>query len=76
MITNVSVTETNEIDGGIQVRWTSPFDIDKSQYPPPYEYKLYRSIGFGQDTFVEVTSTLIGDTVFTDTQIDTGIFST
>ena len=74
MITNVSVTETNEIDGRVQIRWTSPFDIDKNQYPPPYEYKVYRSLGFGQSTFVEVTATPIPDTVFIDTQINTRDF--
>ena len=74
IITNVSVTETSEIDGGIQIRWTSPFDIDKNQYPAPYEYKVFRSQGFGQNTFVEVTSTPIADTAFIDKQINTRDF--
>ena len=74
VITNVSITETNEIDGRVQIRWTSPFDIDKNQYPPPYEYKVYRSSGFGQNTFVEVTSKPIHDTLFIDAQINTRDF--
>jgi CHU_C Type IX secretion signal domain len=74
VITNVSVIETSESNGRMEIRWTSPFDIDKNQYPPPYEYKVYRSSGFGQNTFVEVTSTPIHDTVFIGTQINTRDF--
>ena len=74
IITNVTVTGTDEFDGKVQIRWTSPFDIDKNQYPPPYGYKVYRSLGFGQSSFVEVTPTPVHDTVFIDTQINTRDF--
>ncbi|HZB13250.1 MAG TPA: gliding motility-associated C-terminal domain-containing protein [Chryseolinea sp.] len=68
VITNVSILETSESSGKVEVRWTSPFDIDQNQYPPPYEYKVYRSTGFGQNDFIEVTSSPIRDTVLIDTQ--------
>jgi hypothetical protein len=71
VITNVSVVKS-ESNGSMLVRWTSPFDIDKIQYPPPYTYKLYRAAGFvNNGTFVEVNSIAIQDTVYTDTQVDT-----
>lgn len=71
VITNVSVVKT-ESNGSMLIRWTSPFDINKIQYPPPYAYKLYRATGFVNDgSFVEVNSVAIQDTLYTDTQIDT-----
>jgi hypothetical protein len=71
IITNVSVVETHETNGALQVRWTSPFDIDKNQYPPPYRYKVYRTEGVEGNDFVEVTSTAISDTTFVDAQSNT-----
>ncbi len=70
VITNVSIAETHEMNGSIQVRWTSPFDIDKTQYPPPYTYKVYRSSGIGNNTFAEITKDPISDTVFIDAPIN------
>ena len=74
VITNVSIVETSESSGKVEIRWTSPFDIDKNQYPPPYEYKVYRSTGLDQDTFTEVTSKPIRDTVYVDIQNNTEDF--
>ena len=62
VITNVSVIKTAQVDGRIEVRWTSPFDIDKTQYPPPYQYQVYRS---GLDGSMEkLTTSLQTDTVY------------
>ncbi len=70
VITNVSVMK-NDSNGSILIRWTSPFDIDKNQYPPPYTYKLYRATGFANNnSFVEVNSIAIQDTLYTDSEID------
>ncbi|HEX6225579.1 MAG TPA: gliding motility-associated C-terminal domain-containing protein [Chryseolinea sp.] len=71
VITNVSIAATSESEGKVEIRWTSPFDIDKNQYPPPYEYKVYRSDGFGNNIFTEVTPTPIRDTLFVDTPTNT-----
>lgn len=71
VITNVSVIETNNANGSIEVRWTSPFDIDKVQYPPPYMYKVFRSTGFESKDFVEITEAPISDTIYVDTGRDT-----
>ncbi len=66
VITTVSVTKTNATNGHTLVRWTSPFALDKNQYPPPYSYKVYRSDGLTDPDFVFVRGPL-QDTVFTDT---------
>ncbi|WP_276373055.1 gliding motility-associated C-terminal domain-containing protein [Chryseolinea sp. H1M3-3] len=74
VITNVSIIETHEMNGSIQVRWTSPFDIEKTQYPPPYAYKVYRSNGWENNTFTELTQDPISDTVFIDTPVNSQTF--
>jgi hypothetical protein len=71
VITNVSVLETGESTGKVEVRWTPPFDIDQNQYPPPYEYKVYRSTGFGNNIFTEITPNTILDTLLIDIQNNT-----
>jgi hypothetical protein len=71
VITNVSVVDTDESLGRAQVRWTSPFNIDKNQYPPPYKYKVYRSEETDNSDFVELTPSAITDTVFIDSEINT-----
>jgi hypothetical protein len=75
VITNVSVIETDELAGSVEIRWTSPFDIDKNQYPPPYMYKVFRSTGFRGGNFTEITESPISDTVYIDTGRDTHNFS-
>lgn len=72
VITNVSVRETNISAGEILIRWTSPFDIDATQYPPPYQYKVYRAEGITEgQPFELLTSVPITDTVFTDVNLNT-----
>ena len=75
VITNVSVVKTSAETGEILIRWTSPFDIDPVQYPPPYQYKVYRATGLIEGTPYEiVTSNAITDTVFTDSGINSEEF--
>lgn len=69
VVTNITVIKTDESDGKIEVRWTPPFDIDQNQYPPPYQYKVYRSETGGP--FEQVTSGTGSDTTFTDAGINT-----
>lgn len=62
VITNVSVVKTAGVDGRIELRWTPPFDIDKTQYPPPYQYHVYQS---GVDgSLAKLTTLLQGDTIY------------
>lgn len=73
VITHVSVEKTNLTDGEIRISWRSPFDIDRSQFPGPYEYKVWRATGFiGNVGLTEVhPGTLAGDTTIVDDGINT-----
>jgi hypothetical protein len=74
VITNVSVTRTSTSDGRIYVRWTKPFEIDRTQFPGPYQYEVYRGNGFaGVANAIKVNSGMLAenDTVFTDAGMNT-----
>lgn len=72
VVTNVSVENTDEENGEIQVRWTRPFDIDIQQYPPPYRYELLRkNESDPESAFQVVTTEKIADTVYMDTGLNT-----
>ena len=70
IITNVSVEETATEDGEIFVKWTPPYDIDKTLYPGPYTYELLRNTGFTGDTD-RISLGVTADTLFTDTGLNT-----
>ncbi len=70
IITNVSIEKTDPTTGEIFVKWTPPYDIDKTQFPGPYRYELLRSQGFTGSqnrTSLGITS----DTLFTDRGLNT-----
>lgn len=56
LITNVSITATDESDGQAFIRWTKPLvnDLDTIENPAPYRYQLLRSIA-GADNYEEIT---------------------
>ena len=62
VITSVSILKTADADGRVEVKWTPPFDIDKTQYPPPYQYHVYRSNLDG--SLEKLTTLLQADTVY------------
>jgi hypothetical protein len=67
VITNVSIERTAATSGKILVRWTPPFDINKTQFPEPYQYEVYRAEGFaGNANLTRVHPGLLSDTVFVD----------
>ncbi|MBL0742510.1 gliding motility-associated C-terminal domain-containing protein [Chryseolinea lacunae] len=65
VVTQVSVERSRAANGTTVVTWTSPFALDKAQYPPPYAYVIYRSEGFVGNTYVQVHGPQT-DTVFAD----------
>lgn len=70
IITNVSIEATDAASGEIFVKWTPPYDIDRTQFPGPFTYELVRRTGFtGNQNRVSVVST--ADTFFTDTGLNT-----
>ena len=66
---NVSVNMTDKTNGEIWVRWTSPFQIDRLQFPPPYTYEVYRTAT--GDDFQKITHSPIADTVLVDHLLNT-----
>lgn len=70
-ITNVSIESTDENNGEMFVKWTSPLEIDQTLFPPPFTYDLIRYQGFdGVTGRTEVLSKSV-DTVFNDTGLNT-----
>lgn len=71
VITNVSVDVTSRTDGEIFIKWTSPFEADPIQFPPPYKYELHRAEGFSGDVnLVQVFADKL-DTLYNDTFLNT-----
>lgn len=50
VLTHVSVLKTSPDQGRVRVSWWSPFDIDRTQFPEPYEYEIYRAEDFIGET--------------------------
>ena len=71
LITNVTVTETDQSNGEIFIKWTSPFDIDESVFPPPYSYELYRGEDFSSSQMQLISGGRIADTTFVDRGLNT-----
>jgi gliding motility-associated-like protein len=66
LITKVSVLETAE-NGKMQVEWTQPLELDKTQFPAPYRYRLFRAESLNGNNFTQVYETnTLTDTTFTD----------
>ncbi|TVR79690.1 MAG: gliding motility-associated C-terminal domain-containing protein [Chitinophagaceae bacterium] len=81
VILNASVLSTGVNNGEIFVSWAKPLvtvdNLDTLQFPGPYEFKLYRSVGFTENNPVEIASFTsptfggLNDTTFTDTGLNT-----
>jgi gliding motility-associated-like protein len=72
VITNVSVTSTDAVNGIMDIAWSKPSDLDQVQYPPPYEYRIFRATGISGNLFTYVNSTFdLNDTLFTDNSLNT-----
>lgn len=72
VITNVSVNTTHDLTGSIYIAWSWPKELDSSQVPGPYRYRIYRSNGVGSNNFLLIDSlNSLLDTIYTDTLINT-----
>ncbi|MBK8807726.1 MAG: gliding motility-associated C-terminal domain-containing protein [Bacteroidales bacterium] len=68
---NVSVEETDLLNGKILIRWTKP-SFDTSIYLPPYKYTLMRSTGIDGNNFQNIKDFYnLNDTVFIDSLLNT-----
>ncbi|MBL0744942.1 gliding motility-associated C-terminal domain-containing protein [Chryseolinea lacunae] len=74
IITHVTVEKTDMTTGQNRISWRSPFEVDKTQFPPPYRYDVYRTVGFasgrGTDS-VKISPVGFSDTTIVDTPINT-----
>ena len=73
VITHVSVEKTDRESGEIRVSWRKPFDANPVQFPPPYQYKVYRSTGLlrNRDSVDISPPGVFSDTTIVDTGLNT-----
>ena len=72
VMTNVSVENTDAVDGKIFVAWSKPTELDTLSVPPPYKYVIFRSDDLNPAAFVRVDSTFgINDTLLWDEGLNT-----
>lgn len=76
IITNVSIDVTDVSIGSDTVIWARPKELDTTNFPGPYHYKLYKTEGFGTaNTLIYTGPTnadiTILDTVFVENNINT-----
>lgn len=72
VITNVTVESTDQIQGAVRISWRSPFEIDRTQYPGPFRYEVYRAEGIeGTDAVLVSPQDGIPDTTFVDEGLNT-----
>jgi len=72
VMTNVSVISTDNSMGEMYVAWSKPIDLDSTQFPPPYEYRLQRADGIGGSNFSQIaTFPSLNDTIYNDVSINT-----
>jgi gliding motility-associated-like protein len=71
---NVSIRNTDPVNGSIFVSWKKPQKLDTIPALGPYEYLIYRATGTGGSEFTQIKSiqtATLNDTVFVDTLINT-----
>ena len=71
IITHVSVQNTDENEGAIQIIWAKPTEIDTTQLPGPYQYRLYGKSEDQTDFQLLKTYDELNDTTFVHTGLDT-----
>lgn len=70
VITQVSVTETDQSNGKIDLRWSPPDTIDVQQFPAPYQYNILMASGSGDLELLDSTAS-INDTIYEIVNINT-----
>jgi gliding motility-associated-like protein len=76
VITHVSVLQTNASAGIDSIMWSKPTEMDTTQYPGPYRYKVYHGLNANNvNTLIgqtaSTTSLYNSDTTFTHFNINT-----
>lgn len=76
VIKNVSVRNTDEVDGSVYISWKKPDKLDTIPANGPYKYLIYRADGVGGTTFQKIDSIFtndLNDTIKIDTLINTQV---
>jgi len=72
ILTNVSVRNTDVVDGSMYVAWSKPTELDVVQIPGPYEYRVLRSDVTDASNFQLIETYFdLNDTIFVDTLMNT-----
>jgi len=74
VITNVSVRNTDPVNGSIYVAWKKPDMLDTIPAPGPYEYRIFRAQGITSNDYsplYTIPTTDLNDTVYIDTLLNT-----
>lgn len=71
VITNVTVDLTSTSNGQITVRWREPFEADPAQFPPPYQYEVFRAEGFSGDFNLVKVGNRQSELFFVDSGLNT-----
>ncbi len=70
VLTNVTVDVTDPSVGQVTVKWRSPFQASKSQFPPPYTYVVLRSEN-SASAMKPANPGQLTDSSFADTNLNT-----
>jgi gliding motility-associated-like protein len=74
VIKNVSIRNTDEVNGSIFIGWKKPDKLDTIPANGPYEYLIYRASGVGGTDYQQIKSILtvnLNDTTYVDTLLNT-----
>lgn len=70
VITNVSVVQTDNLNGSIDLAWSPPTVFDAIGFPPPYRYLIHEQLTNNQEILIDSTLS-INDTTFSISNINT-----
>jgi gliding motility-associated-like protein len=74
IIRNVSVLNTDPVNGSIFIAWKKPDKLDTIPALGPYEYRIFRAQGIASTNFTQIAlipTTDLNDTVYTDSPLNT-----
>jgi hypothetical protein len=72
IITHVSISNTDEINGELYLQWSKPDDLDTIAHPGPYKYDIYYGENLiGDDYIYAISKYGLDDTTFVHQNIDT-----
>lgn len=72
VITNISIRNTDNNEGSVYIAWSMPSELDLTQTPGPFRYKIYRGEGYNLLNPILIDSLeSITDTTYIDSSLNT-----